>query len=390
MNQTTINKEIRDLILEKGGKDALNCYQCGKCFGLCPWNELPKVEYFTYRLTQQVKLGDLLNSEDKDEIDAEVAEVYKCVGCEACSVKCPRSIKIAEILRAARRVLAEYGSIPAELKAVNAKLFNVGNPLGEPREKRELWTEGLNVPRFSVEKEYFYFSCCIPAYDLRGQAVARATTQILNTGKVSYGIVGNAESCCGESIRRIGAERVFMKLAQDNKAILDNLKDRAIITTSPHCLVSFKNDYKELGLALNVLHSTQLFKELIDEGRIVPRKPIEKKVVYHDPCTLGRQSGIYEEPRAVLRSIPGLELLEIKHYNKEYSLCCGGGSGGLWLDRPTELRMANLRIKQAIATGAEILAVACPYCLLMFEDSVKTMNVHLEIKDISEILVETL
>ncbi len=390
MKQTLINKDIRDLIFEKGGQDALCCCQCGKCFGLCPWNELPKVEYFTYRITQAVKLGDIMNSEDKNEIDAEVSEIYKCVGCEACSTKCPHGVKISDILRAARRILVEYGAVPAELKAVSAKLFNVGNPLGEVREKRMAWAEGLDIPMYNPELSYVYFACCIPAYDRRAISVARSTVKILNAAGVSFGIIGESESCCGENIRRVGAERTYAKLAWENMAVFRKSNVKKIITTSPHCMTAFKNDYKELNLNLEPIHTTQIFAELIERKKLVPKKSIKKKVVYHDPCTLGRQSSIYEEPRAVLMSISELELVEIKNYNREYGLCCGGGSGGLWLDRPTELRMANLRVKQAIATGAEILAVACPYCLLMFEDSVKTMNVNLEIKDISEILVEAI
>lgn len=390
MKSTTINREIRELIVEQGGVDALDCCQCGKCLALCPWNELPKIEFYTYRMTQAAKLGDIMNSENKNEIDAEVAEVYKCVACEACSTKCPHGIKISDIMRAIRRILVEYGSLPAELKAVNAKLFNVGNPSGEPREKRSAWTQNLDIPKFNGRTEYLYFSCCLPAYDRRAMSVAQATAKILKQAGISFGIIGESESCCGENIRRTGAEKVFAKLSQDNLNAFRKFSVKKILVTSPHCLVSFKNDYQEVGASLEVTHTIQLFSNLIEDRKLEPKRPLKKKVVYHDPCTLGRQSGIYDEPRAVLRSIPELELIEIKNYNRDYALCCGGGSGGLWLDRPTELRMANLRVKQALNVGAEVLAVACPYCLLMFEDSVKTMNANLEVKDISEILSEAL
>ena len=148
---------------------------------------------------------------------------------------------------------------------------------------------------------------------------------------------------------------------------------------------------------LNIVHTVEILAELVDEGKLKFTKGTKgkkakagEKVVYHDPCALGRGCGIYDEPREVLKSIPGLELVEIPNYSREYSLCCGGGSGGLWLERPKGERFSDIRVQQAAATGAEILAVACPYCLQMFEDSVKTMDLELEVKDISELLSEAL
>ncbi len=157
-----------------------------------------------------------------------------------------------------------------------------------------------------------------------------------------------------------------------------------------YCYTIFKNEYRESGLKVEVLHQTQVFARLIEEGRIVPKKPLNKRVVYHDPCTLGRQNGIYDEPRSVLSSIPGLELVEAENFNRQFSVCCGGGGGGLWIDLPMEERMTNARIQQLHDTGAEILAVACPYCLQMFEDGIKVMNLDMTVKDISELLFESL
>jgi Fe-S oxidoreductase len=146
---------------------------------------------------------------------------------------------------------------------------------------------------------------------------------------------------------------------------------KKVITTSPHCYATFKKDYLELGADFETWHATQIFWDLLKEEKITPKTSLNKKVVYHDPCTLGRQNGIYDEPRDVLRSIPGLELVEIENFSREFALCCGGGSGGLWLDWP-------------------MLAVACPYCLHMFEDSVKVLRLDLEVKDVSELLAESL
>jgi Fe-S oxidoreductase len=162
------------------------------------------------------------------------------------------------------------------------------------------------------------------------------------------------------------------------------------VTTSPHCHRTFEQEYGEFDADFESVHQTQLFAKLIEQQRLEPRKALDKKVVYHDPCALGRGCGVYDEPRDVLKSIPGLELVEIPNYSREYSLCCGGGSGGVWLERPKGERFSDIRVQQAAATGAEILAVACPYCLQMFEDSVKTMDLELEVKDVAELLAEAL
>lgn len=385
----TPNLEIRDAIIEEGGLDAYKCYQCGKCLSLCPWSHIETVQFPTYIVPQVVKLGIVLSSEDKEETAREVEEMYRCMGCEACTNKCPVGVSIPDIIRAIRRILVAYGAYPQELKGVVSKIYNVGNPFGEPRERRADWAKDLDVPNFQPDMEFLYFSCCLPAYDSRGQEVARATVKVLKEAGVSFGIL-KEESCCCESIRRVGAEKVFQEVAKSNINLFKNAGVSKIVTTSPHCYTTFKRDYPELGGDFVVIHQTQLLSQLIEEGKLSPQKSVSRKVVYHDPCTLGRQNGIYDEPRRILRSIPGLELIEIENFSREYSLCCGGGSGGMWLDWPMDERISNVRINQVLELEAEVLAVACPYCLQMFEDTVKSMNLNLEVKDVSELLAEAL
>lgn len=382
--------EIREIIVEAGAGDIFKCFQCGKCFSVCPWFQVLTYDFPIYRIPQAVKLGIIASSEDKDVIEAEVKEVFGCVGCEACVKECPRGVDIPDIIRAIRRIFVDYGTLPQELKSAISKIQSTGNPLGEPREKRTQWCEGLDVPIFQPGMDYLYFSCCLPAYDQRLQIVAQATARILQLSKISFGILGPNEECCGEAIRRVGSEKVFQKVAKANSASFGNAGVKRVLTTSPHCYNTFKNQYPELGMNAEVFHQTQIFAQLIDEGRIRPKKPLNKKVVYHDPCTLGRQNGIYEEPRKVLSSIPGLELVEVENYNRQFSICCGGGGGGLWLDLPIEQRMTNVRIQQLHDTGAQILAVSCPYCLQMFEDAIKVMHIDMEVKDIAELLLESL
>jgi Fe-S oxidoreductase len=179
-------------------------------------------------------------------------------------------------------------------------------------------------------------------------------------------------------------------VAAANVAAFTEAGVRKTVVTSPHCYRTFTREYREFDAEFEAVHQTQLFAELIDAQRLVPEKPLDKKVVYHDPCALGRGCGIYDEPRQVLQSIPGLELVEFPTYSREHSLCCGGGSGGVWLERAKGERFSDIRVQQAMATGAEIIAVACPYCLQMFEDSVKTMDLDLEVKDIGELLADAL
>jgi Fe-S oxidoreductase len=220
--------------------------------------------------------------------------------------------------------------------------------------------------------------------------VAQATAKILKMAGVNFGIIGKDEFCCGEAVRRVGAEKVFQAAVKSNTGIFAKTGVKKVLTTSPHCHTTFMNEYPEYYEGLDALHMTQFFAQLIKERKIVPKKPLKKKVVYHDPCTLGRQMGIFEEPRDVLRSIPELRLVEVPTFNREYSICCGGGALGLWRDWPQDERLANLRIKQLLNTGAEVIAVACPYCLQMFEETLKSMGRETQVLDIAEILGESL
>ncbi|MCX8014703.1 MAG: (Fe-S)-binding protein [candidate division WOR-3 bacterium] len=388
MGVLTISKEIRDTIIELGGTDAYKCYQCGMCTGLCPWYLVDKVNFLVNRFPHNVKLGNIMASEVKEEIDKEVEELCRCVGCDNCLAYCPRGVNIGDIMRAIRRILIDYDALPKNLKDIATKIYSVGNPQGDAPEKRNNWATKLNVAGYSPEMEYAYFACCIPAYDAQVRKIAEATVKVLKSAQVSFGITKEDVWCCCETIRNFGAEKIFQDLAQNNLQALNRAQVKKLLVTSPHCYTTYKNEYPSAEIKFEIIHTTQLFYELVQEKKIVPNKPIKKKVVYHDPCTLGRQNNIYEEPRQVLKSIPELELVEIENFNRKDSICCGAGSGGLWLDWQKGERLSDIRIKQVLETGAEVLAVACPYCLIMFDDSIKTMNVNLEVKDIAELLAE--
>ena len=386
----TITKEIRDAIIELGGTDAYKCYQCGMCTALCPWFQIDKVNFLVNRIPHNVKLGNVMASEVKEEIDKEVEELFRCVGCDSCLAYCPRGVNIGDVVRAIRRILIDYEALPKQLKDIATKIYSSGNPQGDSPEKRNNWTKNLEIPLFTSDMEYAYFPCCIPAYDAQVRRIAEASAKVLKAANISFGLVKDDVWCCCETIRNFGAEKIFQEIANNNIAALNKAGIKKMIVTSPHCYTTYKNEYPELGSKIDVIHAAQIFAQLIVDKKIKPSKPLQKKVVYHDPCTLGRQNNIYDEPRAVLKSIPKLELVEIENFNRKDSVCCGAGSGGLWLDWQKGERISDVRVKQALDTGAQVLAVACPYCMIMFEDSIKTMNINLEVKDISELLAESI
>jgi Fe-S oxidoreductase len=373
--------EVIDEVRANGGDAVKFCYQCGLCDTVCPWN---RVTTFSIRkLIREAAFG-------LSEIERE--EIWLCTTCGRCPQRCPRDVKQIEGVVSLRRIATEYGVFPPPvrpLRAASSSLSAEGNPLGEERQARGDWAEGLSVKPFAEGMEVLYFPCCYTSYDPRLKKLAQATANILNKAGVDFGILGVKENCCGESIRKTGNEKLFKRLARENiKTFIDSGVTK-ILLSSPHCYQTFKNEYPEFMVSFDVVHISQYALQLINEGRLKPTKEYGKKVTYHDPCYLGRHNGIYDEPREVLKKIPGLELSEMAE-TREDSLCCGMGGGRIWLETPMSERFSNIRLQQAIETGAEVLATSCPYCISQFEDSrlnLKDSDV-IQIKDITEILQE--
>jgi len=324
------------------------------------------------------------------EIESE--DIWLCTTCGRCPQHCPRDVRQIESGVALRRIATEYGVFPkavTPIRTVRGSLVGEGNPLNEERAKRAEWAEGLSVKPFSEGMDILYFPGCYLCYDPRLKKVAKATANILNAAEVDFGILGSKENCCGESIRKTGDEEVFKRLARENiKTFIDN-GVKKILVSSPHCYHTFKNEYPEFKVDFEVVHISQYLFELIHEGRIELSKAYGKKVTYHDPCYLGRHNGIYDEPREVLKKIPGLELREMPDSRVD-SLCCGGGGGRIWMETPKGERFSDLRLEQAIGVGADVLVTSCPYCIANFEDSRITLDVaeKIEVKDITEIIGE--
>ena len=381
METVTPYKEIIDVIKTSGGEAFKRCFQCGLCDTVCPWN---RVRTFSMRkLVREATFG-------LTEIESE--DIWLCTTCGRCPQQCPRDVKQIESGVALRRIASEYGVFPASVKPVrtiNAGLVGQGNPFGEDREKRAAWAEGLSVKPFTEGMEILYFPGCYLSYDPRLKKVAKATANILNLAGVDFGILGPKENCCGESIRKTGDEELFKRLAKENiKAFIDN-GVKKILVSSPHCYHTFKNEYPEFKVDFEIVHISQYLFDLVNDGRLQFKKDYPKKVTYHDPCYLGRHNGVYDEPREVLRKIPGLEFKELLESRSD-SLCCGGGGGRVWMETLKGERFSDIRIEQALEVGADVLATSCPYCITMLEDSKVTMNVaeKIEVKDITEIIQE--
>jgi Fe-S oxidoreductase len=374
-------KEIIEVIKASGGDAFKRCFQCGLCDTVCPWN---KVRSFSMRkLVREATFG-------LTEIESE--DIWRCTTCGRCPQQCPRDVKQIESGISLRRVATEYGVFPKGVKAIrtiNANLVAQGNPFGEEREKRANWAEGLSVRPFEEGMDVLYFPGCYLSYDPRLKKVARATANILSKAGVDFGILGAKENCCGESIRKTGDEELFKRLAKENiKTFIDH-GVKKILVSSPHCYHTFKNEYPGFRVNFEIIHISQYLFQLVQEGRLELTKEYGKKVTYHDPCYLGRHNGIYDEPRGVLKKVPGLELSELPESRSD-SLCCGGGGGRVWMETQKGERFCDLRIEQAIGVGAEVLATSCPYCITMLEDSRLTMDVaeKIEVKDITEIVSE--
>ncbi|VBB46627.1 Fe-S oxidoreductase [uncultured Desulfatiglans sp.] len=375
-------EEAIDMIQEAGGEAFKLCFQCGLCSASCPWNLVRT--FMPHRMICESRFG---------LVDLEDEAWWRCTTCNLCVSRCPRGVAITDVLGAVRKILLdfEYRMAPASLRSAMGGLGGEGNPWGGKREDRSKWAEGTGVERFKPEHEAVYAPCCAPAYDTRLWGVARATSRLLQQAGVSFGILGNRESCCGESVRKAGNHELFETLAEKNIALFQESGVKTIIATSPHCLTTFKQDYPKLGGEVQVLHVTEVLARLISEGRIRFGGELHKKAVYHDPCYLGRHNGIYDAPRAVLAGIPGLEWTDELN-SRENSLCCGGGGGRIWMETPKGERFSDILVAQAIEQGADVLVTACPYCILNFKDSVVTAGLEdrLEVMDISEIVAMAL
>jgi Fe-S oxidoreductase len=374
------------------GERIRTCLQCGTCSGVCPFGYL--MEYPPGRMIAA------LRAEMFDRVIT-TDTVWMCVSCYACTQVCPAKIPLtAGLLTRTKEELLRAGNVPAELQNALANTRKYGNPLGESPRKRADWVRGNGFEITIMAKakrpvDVLWFVGDYGSYHPRVQLVSRALARIFNALGVDFGILGPEENSDGDSQRLAGERGLFKRLARKNGQAFSKYQFNEIITGDPHAYNAFKNEYPALGISYPVRHYTQFLAERLDQLKPLLKREIKARVTFHDPCYLGRANGVYDEPRELLRAIPGVELVEMSHH-RETSLCCGGGGGGMWLDgfqwEKAHVRLSEWRVREAVAAGADILAVACPYEPPRFEDAAKMVAGagQLVVKDVAELLAEAM
>ena len=358
------------------------CIQCGKCTGSCPISTISP--HFNIRRI----LYEMINTEG-EQVAQDKEMIWDCSTCTTCVTRCPKEVDPADLVISVRSVLVEDGQVPPKIRDVLKSISIRGNPWNIGQEKRSEWAEGLEIKNIA-DAEVLYYVGCTPAFDPRLQKIAKALAKTLGKAGVNFGTLGNDEICCGNEIKRMGDIWSFDALKEMNMDLFNQFPLKEIITTSPHCYNTFKNEYTELKVEVN--HYTQSLSELIKKKKLTFTKDVNKTVTYHDPCFLGRQNQLFEEPRHILTSIPGLNFVEMDRI-RERALCCEGGGGRMWIEaHETMKRTATVRVQEALDCGAEILATACPFCLLTLEDAVKSgeLEEKIQVLDIVEIAAQAI
>lgn len=319
--------------------------------------------------------------------------LWACTTCRACMEVCPVYIEhVPKIVEMRRHQVMLQGEFPAELNQTFKNLERQGNPWGLGAHTRTQWAEDLDVPLLAdkPEAEYLFWPGCSGAFDQRGQKIVRAIVQLLQTADVSFAILGKEEKCTGDSARRAGNEMLFQQLAMENIETLKGYGVKKIITHCPHCANTFANDYRQMGLEVEVLHHTQILNQLVQAGRLKPVNPVAEKVTYHDSCYLGRYNQVYTPPRELLQAIPGVELTEMERHGAE-GMCCGAGGAKMWMEETHGTRVNVDRSRQAMATGATTVATNCPFCMTMMSDGVAAIDPdeQLRVLDLAEMLLQS-
>jgi Fe-S oxidoreductase len=331
---------------------------------------------------------------DKQLIGGVITEeaIWACTTCRACQEVCPVSIEHVEKIIDFRRHL----QMIAQTEVARDPLKNLrvrGNPWRGAMHARTDWAEGLGIKVVGEDSniDVLYWVGCTEALDDRSLKVAQAMAKLMQQAGVNFGILGEEEMCCGDPARRLGAEHLFQMLAVNNIQLFQNYNVKKIVTACPHCFNTLKNEYPRLGGKFEVIHHTQFIADLLKENKLNIKPSDKTAITYQEPCYLGRYNDIYDAPREIINSLPGVAFTEMEQHKKA-GFCCGGGGGRMWLEEKTGQRISEMRLNQAVATRSQMVATACPFCLQMLEDAAKTKEVDasLKILDIAEIVAGAL
>jgi Fe-S oxidoreductase len=372
--------------------DAYACVMCFRCQEVCPAYSTGKVlspaalevnkrYHLNYGGAMDVPMLNLISEE----------AVWACTSCGACVDICPVGNEpMRDILHIRRNLTLMESQFPKQLETAFKGMERNANPWNVSQTDRMKWAQGLNVPTIeqNPEPELLWWVGCAPATDSRAQKTAQAFATILNAAGVNYAVLGQNEQCTGDSARRAGREDIFFGLASANVEMLNEVKPKRIVTTCPHCLHTIKNEYPAFGGNYEVIHHTHLINELVGAGKIsLETSKDQYTVTFHDPCYLGRHNGILEAPRAALKNT-GTTIIEMPR-NERKSFCCGAGGAQMWKEEePGTMRVSEARFKEAKETGANTVAVGCPFCMTMLSDAAKAEGGSMQVKDVAELVVE--
>ena len=365
------------------------CVSCGRCEANCP-AYLTEKELSPMAFLRDIKLymreagpgmaearkrGDAIEGERLIAGDVvSVNTIWDCVTCGACETQCPLFIEHIGTLQDMRRykVMTE-GEMPPTAQAVLTQLEQRGHPWRGTSLTRTSWMEGLDVPRFDGSQEYLYWVGCSGALVERNLPTTRAVARLLTEAQVSWGCLGELETCSGDPARRLGNEYLAQMQIQATIATMKGSGVRKVITNCPHCFNTFRNEYPQFGGELEVYHHTQVLAELVAAGRLRPKAGLDQRVTYHDSCYLGRHNGEFAAPRAIISALPNVRFVEMPR-NGRQSFCCGAGGGHMFVEETQGRRINHVRAEEAQATGAAIVAMNCPFCVQMFEDGLAAVE----------------
>jgi Fe-S oxidoreductase/nitrate reductase gamma subunit len=388
----------------KGLFDSYSCTECGRCSDSCPATFTGKplqprlvIHDIKVNLLHNGKKGgvsplSLVGAEGEGSVAEEV--LWECTTCGACMEVCPVFIEHVPRIVDMRRYLVETkAKFPEELLTLFENMEQRSNPWGIAPAERTKWAAEIEVQPFEAGKtEYLFYTGCAGALDARNRHTTLSMAKILDKSGVSWGTLGRDELCCGDSVRRLGNEYVFDQMAQANIKMFAEKGVKKIITQCPHCYSTLKNDYKQYGAELEVVHHTEFINRLLQDGRLKLNVPNSTgNVVFHDSCYLGRYNALYEAPRQVIAAATGRAPVEMER-NRDNAFCCGAGGGRMWMEEKEGTLINVARVEEALATQADTVCVCCPYCMTMFDDGLKDKeaDAKVQVLDLAEIVASAL